>query len=150
MEAARQRALVRVVAASKKKEKEKDMASSSAPKDVTKVMSKRESEGKDNHFLKKGPVVPTGDKLKKSAPFKPSYGVGKGLITLTSPVIQGSVRHLLTHKEHAVEVIESIIKDIDMDPYADQTTKELGASGLFNLSWVCLFLSFLFSLFTVQ
>ena len=47
MEAARQRALVRAVTASKKKEN--DGASLSAPKDVTKVMSKRKNEGKDDH-----------------------------------------------------------------------------------------------------
>ena len=120
MEATRQRALVRAAATcKKKKEKEKDMGSSSAPKDITKVTSKRKSEGKDNHPLKKGPVVPTGDKLKNSVPFKPSYRVGKGLMMSTSPVIQGSICCLLTHKEHVVEVIESIIKDTDMDPYAE-------------------------------
>lgn len=55
MEAARQRALVRAAAASKKKVKEG--ASSSAPKDVTKVPFKRKSEGKDDCPLKKGPVI---------------------------------------------------------------------------------------------
>jgi len=51
MEVARQRALVLAVAANKKKEKER--ASSLTPKDVTKVSSKRKSEGKDDHPLKK-------------------------------------------------------------------------------------------------
>ena len=134
----RQRALVRVAAASKKK-KEKDRAPSLAPKDV-----KRKSEGKYDRPLKKGPVVPVGDKLKKSSPLKPSHGVGKGLMTLTGLVTQGPVRRLLTHKEHTVEVIESIIKDTDMDPCAEQTTEELGASGLFDLSRVCPFFIFIF------
>ena len=123
MEVARQRALVRAVATSKKK-KEKDGASLSVPKDVTKGTSKRKNEGKDDHPLKKGQVVPVGDKPKKSLPLKPSHRVGKGLMTSTSPVTQGSVRRLLTHKEHAVEVIESIIKDTDMDPCAEQTTED--------------------------
>ncbi|XP_050241960.1 uncharacterized protein LOC126690888 [Quercus robur] len=50
------------------------------------------------------------------------------------PVTQGSDRHLLTHKDYAMEVIESIIKDKDVDPYAEQATEKLGASGLFNLA----------------
>ena len=39
--------------------------------------------------------------------------------------------------------MEFIIKDKDLDPCADQETEELGVSGLFNLAWVCFFLSFL-------
>lgn len=113
MEAMRQRALVKAAAASKKK-KENDGASSLAPKDVTKVTSKRKSEGKDNRPLKKGPIIPVGNKPKKSSPFKPNHGVGKGLMTSTGPVIQGFVHRLLTHKKHVVEVIEFIIKDIYM------------------------------------
>ena len=66
------------------KKKEQDGASSSAPKDVTKVTSKRKSEGEDDRPLKK--VVFVGSKLKKSSPFKPSHGVGKDLMTLTGLV----------------------------------------------------------------
>ena len=40
------------------------------------------------------------------------------------------------HKEHAVEMDELIIKDTDLDPCAEQTTEELRASGLFDLSRV--------------
>ena len=138
MEATKHRALVRALAAVRK-QKEKEGASLSTPKDVTKGSSKRKSDGKDDRPFKKGPVIPTGDKPKKSSPLKPSHGVGKGLMTSTSLVTQGSVRRLLTHKEHAIEVIESIIKDTDMDPYAKQTIEELGAMGLFDLSWVRLF-----------
>ena len=47
---------------------------------------------------------------------------------------------LLTHKEHVVEMVESIIKDADFDPCAEQMTEESGASCLFDLSRVCLFL----------
>ena len=86
MEAARQRALVRAVAASKKK-KEKDRASSSAPKDVTKGMSKRKSKGKDYHLLKKGSGIHLSDKKPKQlSPPKPSHGAGKGLMTKTGPI----------------------------------------------------------------
>jgi len=52
------------------------------------------------------------------------------------PFTQGTVCHLLTHKEHAVEMVESIIKERDLDPCAEQTTEDLGASGLFDLSRV--------------
>uniref|UniRef100_A0A7N2MS89 glycerophosphodiester phosphodiesterase n=1 Tax=Quercus lobata TaxID=97700 RepID=A0A7N2MS89_QUELO len=47
---------------------------------------------------------------------------------------RGTFRHLLTYKEHAVEMVKPIIKDTDLDPYVKQTTEELGASGLFDLS----------------
>ena len=64
-------------------------------------------------------------------------------MTTSDPVIQGLDLHLLTPKDYAVEVMEFIIKDKDLDPCADQETEELGVSGLFNLAWVCFFLSFL-------
>ena len=66
----------------------------------------------------------------------------------TSLITQGTFRHLLTYKEHAVEMVEPIIKDTDLDPYAKQTTEKLGASGLFDLSRVRLFFfNFLLLLF---
>ena len=55
----------------------------------------------------------------------------KGLVT------QGAVRCLLIHKEHAIEIVESIIKETDLDPCDDQTTEDLGALGLFDFSRVC-------------
>ena len=65
----------------------------------------------------------------------------------TGLVTQGTVRSLLTHKEHAVEMVQSIIKDTDLDPCTEQMTEELGALGLFDLSRVRLFFFFLFSFF---
>ena len=85
IKAVRQRALVRAVVMSKKK-KEKDGASSLAPKDVTKGTSKQKNDGKDDRLLKKGSVVLAGNKPKKSSPFKPSHGVDKGLMTSTNLV----------------------------------------------------------------
>lgn len=52
-------------------------------------------------------------------------------------VAQGAVCRLLMHKEHVVEMVESIIKETDLDPCAEQTTEDLGASGLFKFSRVC-------------
>ena len=68
-------------------------------------------------------------------------------MTTSDLVIQGLDHHLLTHKDYAVEVMEFIIKDKDVDPCADQETEELGVSGLFNLARVRFFFSFLSLLF---
>lgn len=66
-------------------------------------------------------------------------------------VTQGSDCRLLTHKEYVVEMIESIIKDTDVDPYTEYMTEELGVSSLFDLARVRLFLYFfLFYLITAQ
>ena len=136
LEATRQRALVRAAATSKKK-KEKDGASSSAPKDVTKGTSKRKSDGKDDRLLKKGPGIPASDKKPKQlSPPKPSHEDGKGLMTETGLVTQG-IRCLITHKGYAVEMVESIIKEMDVDLCVEQETEDLGASSLFDLSKVC-------------
>ena len=43
------------------------------------------------------------------------------------------------HKEHAVEMIESIIKETDLDPCTVKTTEDLEVLGLFNLSRVLFF-----------
>ena len=48
-------------------------------------------------------------------------------------------------------MIESIIKDTDVDPYTEYMTEELGVSSLFDLARVRLFLYFfLFYLITAQ
>lgn len=60
MEVAKQRALVRASAVAHK-QKEKEGASSLAPKGVTKGSSKQKSEGKDDRPLKKGPTLLAGD-----------------------------------------------------------------------------------------
>lgn len=52
-------------------------------------------------------------------------------------VLLGTVRRLLTYKEHTIEMVVSIIKEMDLDPCANQTTKDLGASGLLDFSRVC-------------
>ena len=124
MEAVRQRALVKVSVAARKKEG----ASSSTPKGVDKGTSKQKSDGKDNRPLKKGPCIPSVEKQpKQSYPPKPSHGAGEGPMT--------SAR-LLTHKEHVVEMIKLIIKEIDLDLCAEQLTEELWALSLFDLARV--------------
>ena len=63
---------------------------------------------------------------------------------MLSPITQGSDYRLLTHKDYAIKMVESIIKDKDVDPCAKEMTEELGASGLFD---GCFFLSFFLSFF---
>ena len=151
MEVAKQRAQVRVAAAHRKEEekkaKGKERASLSTPKVAGKGVLKRKADGKDDRPSKKVSVTPGDKLLKKSLPPKPSHGASKGLMTTLGPVTQGLDHLLLTHKDYAIEVIESIIKDKDVDPYAEQMTEELGASGLFDLARVLLFPFFFLSFF---
>ena len=114
----------------------------SALRAIGKGTFKRKADEKDDFLLKKVSVTP-GEKLpKKPSPSKSKHGVGKGLISTLGPITQEPDCHLLTHKDYAVEMMESIINDKDVDPCAEQVTEELGALGLFDLAPVCCFLSF--------
>ena len=137
MEAAKQKAMVRASIPTQKKvekEKWKKGMSSSAPKVIGKGVPKR----KDDHPSKKVSVTRGKKQPKKPSPPKPSHGAGKGLMTMSGPVTQGT-HCLLTHKGYTVEMVESIIKQTNMDPCAEQETKDLGALGLFDLFRVCSF-----------
>lgn len=119
----------------KKQEKGKEGVSSSAPKVVEKEAPKRRADGKDYRPSKEVTVTPGEKHPKKLSPLKPSHGVGKGLITSLSPVTEGAHR-LLMHKGYTVEMVESIIKQTDVEPCAEQETEDLGASDFFDLSKV--------------
>ncbi|KAL0004549.1 hypothetical protein SO802_012110 [Lithocarpus litseifolius] len=54
--------------------------------------------------------------------------MGKGL------VVPEPVQRLVTHKDYAVEIVNSIIKETNLDPYGQHSSKDLGASGLYYLS----------------
>ena len=69
-------------------------------------------------------------------PPKTGHDVGKGLMTSSGPVAQESNRRLLMHKDYAIKMVGSIIRDKDVDPCAKQRTNELGVSGLFDLARV--------------
>ena len=144
MEAARLREQVRATVARKKEEnaKGKEVTSSSAPKAVSKGATKRNRDGKDDHLSKKVFVTPGEKPPKKPSPPKPKQRVGKRLMTTSSPITQDPEHRLLTHKDYALEMMESIIRDKDVDPCVEQATKELGASGLFDLAQVRSFLCF--------
>ncbi|XP_075650538.1 uncharacterized protein LOC142621111 isoform X1 [Castanea sativa] len=135
MESARQR--VRAATATKKKEQEKvrgELTPSSAPKLVGRTGAKRKPDGKDDRPGKKVATTPGDKSSKRPSPPRFVHGVGKGPMTSSGPITQGSVRRLLTHKDYVVEVTESILKDEEMDPYAEQAIDEIGASDLFDLT----------------
>ena len=115
MESAKQR--VRAATAHKKEEKKAKEAkggTSSTPKIVTKV-SKRKPDGNDDHPSKKAAVTPEDVSPKRKSPLKPSHGAGKGVMTSSSPVIEGPCC-LLTHKDYTVGKVGSFIKPIDIGP----------------------------------
>ena len=114
----------------------------SALRAIGKGTFKRKADEKDDFLSKKVSVTPRGKLPKKSSPSKSKHGVGKGLMTTLGPITQEPDCHLLTHKDYAIEMMESIINDKDVDPCAEQVTEELGALGLFDLAPVCCFLSF--------
>ena len=145
MKAARLRAQVRATVARKKEEgkgKKNEGTSLSAPKAVTKGAAKRKGDGNDDYWSKKVSVTPKEKLPMKPSPPQPKHGASKGLMTTSGPVVQDPGRCLLTNKDYALEMVESIIRDKDVDPCAKQGTDELGASGLFDLAWVCFFLCF--------
>ena len=73
--------------------------------------------------------------MKEKSPFKPSHGVGKGLMTSQGPVIEGPCR-LLTHRDYAVEEARSFVKPADIEHYDQLETEDLRASALFDLTRV--------------
>lgn len=112
------------------------MASTS--KVVAKKTLKRKNDGKEDRLLKRGTGTPINDKqLKLLSPSKPCHRVGKGLMIGRGLIAKGLVHRLLMHKDYVVETIDLIIKETDLDPCADQTTEDLGESGLFDLPRVC-------------
>ena len=137
------RAQVHVSAAQqKKKEKDKtkgEGASLSTLKAVVEAL-KRKNDGKDDCPSKKHAVNVEDRSLKKPMLPKTGHGVGKGLMMTSGLVTQGSDRRLLMHKDYGIEMIGSIIRDKDVDPFAKLGTDELGASGLFDLAWVCFYI----------
>lgn len=49
------------------------------------------------------------------------------------PIVTNHVQRLVTHKDYALEMVNSIIKEMDSDPYDEHTTEDLKASGLYDL-----------------
>ena len=126
-------------AAARKREEEKakgkERVSSSSLHAVSKGSAKRKADGKDDPPSKKVAVTSGDMPPKKSSP-KSSRGVGKGVMTSSGPVIEGP-HCSLTHKDYAVEEVESFIKPTDLDPCAQLGTEDLGALAFFDLTRVC-------------
>ena len=137
MDAAKQR--VRAAAARKKKEaklaKGTEVGTSSAPEIVTKV-SKRKPNGKDDRPSKRVAITLEDVSLQTKSPLKPSHGAGKGVMTSSSPVIEGPCC-LLTHKNYVVGEVGSFIKPMDIRPCDLLGMEDLEASALFDLTRVC-------------
>lgn len=62
------------------------------------------------------------------------------------PAISGPIQRLVSHKEYAIEMVNSIIKDTDLDECSEHATVDLGVFGLFNLARVSVHLVY-FSFF---
>ena len=58
--------------------------------------------------------------------------MGKG------PIVPSPVQRLVTHKDYAVEMVNLIIKETNLDLCGEHTSEDLGASGLYYLSRVCI------------
>ena len=54
--------------------------------------------------------------------------MGKG------PNVPGPVQRLVTYKDYAVEMVNSIIKETNMDVCGKHTLEDLGSFGLYDLS----------------
>ena len=137
MDVAKQR--IRVAAARKKEErlaKGTQEGNSSVPKSVSKV-SKRKLDKNDDCPSKRTAVTPSDASPKGKSSFKPSHGVGKGVMTSSGPVIEGPCC-LLTYKGYAVEEVGSFVKPTDLEPCDLVGTEDLGALALFDITRVCL------------
>lgn len=130
--------MVRKAAATRKQQ---GLASGSTPKGANKATLKRKTDskdGKDDSPPKKGigPSVGNHQQKPPSLP-PPHHRVGKGLMTGKRPIISDPVRELVTHKDYAIKMVNSIIKETDLDPCGELSSEDLGAFDLFDLSRVC-------------
>ena len=137
MDAAKQR--IRAAVARMKEEARlaegTEEGNSLVPKSVSKV-SKRKPDGDDDCSSKRTTVTPRDASPKRKSPLKPSHGASKGIMTSSSPVIEGPCC-LLTHKDYAVKKVGSFVKPTNMGPCDLVRMEDLGASALFNLTRVC-------------
>ena len=132
---------IRVAAAHKKEErlaKGTEEGNSLVPKSVSKV-SKRKTDADEDCPSKRVAVTPGDASTKGKSSLKPSHGAGKGVMTSSGPVLEGS-GCLLTHKGYAVREVGSFVKPMDLKPCDLVATEDLGVSVLFDITRVCLLL----------
>ena len=108
------------------------------PKSASKA-SKRKTDGDDARPSKKAAVTPGDASPKGKSSLKPSHNAGKGVMTSSSPVLEGPC-YLLTHKGYAVGEVSSFVKPTDLEPCDLVATEDPGAFALFDITRVCLFL----------
>jgi len=65
-------------------------------------------------------------------------------VTVQGPIASGPIQRLVSHKEYVVEMVNLIIKDMDMDECGEHATEDFGVFGFFDLVRVsiCQFASF--------
>nr|POE53886.1 hypothetical protein CFP56_27572 [Quercus suber] len=101
------------------------------------VAPKRRGVDKDDRLTMKatGQSVRTNreDQPQKS-PSPPCHGTDKGLMSAHGLVVSSSIQRLVSHKDYAVEMVNSIIKDTDLDECGEHANEDLGVSGLFDLA----------------
>ena len=139
MDVAKQR--IRASAACKKEErlaKGMEEGNSSVPKSVSKV-SKRKTDEDDDCPSKKTVVTPGDASPKGKLSLKLSHSAGKGVMTSSSPILEGPCC-LLTHKGYVVGEVGSFVKPTDLKPCDLVETGDLGVSALFEITKVCLLL----------
>ena len=54
-------------------------------------------------------------------------------MTGKGPAVHGPVQRLVTHNDYAIEMVNSIIKEMDMDVCGEHTLEDLGVSSLYHL-----------------
>ena len=76
---------------------------------------------------------------RRSHPLSWAMAQGRGWWLLLVPSLRDpAARCPLTHKDYAIEEVESFIKPSDIEPCAQLRTEDLGASALFDLTRVSL------------
>lgn len=56
----------------------------------------------------------------------------KGLMTGKGPIISDPVRRLITHKDYAIKMVNSLIKEMNLDPYGELSSEDFAVYGLFD------------------
>ncbi|KAK9988192.1 hypothetical protein SO802_028431 [Lithocarpus litseifolius] len=84
-----------------------------------------------------GPLIGEQQQKALSPLPPPCHEAEKGLMTGKGPIAPSPVQRLVTHKDYAAEMVTSIIKETDLNPCGEHSSKDLGAFGLYNLSRLC-------------
>ena len=97
--------------------KQEEQASRSTPNVGHKAIHKRKPNTKDDRPSKKGtgPLIEE-QQQKALSPIPSCHEAGKGLMTRKGLVALDPIQRLVTHKDYAVEMVITIIKETNLDP----------------------------------